>query len=318
MPKLRKTLLTIGIGACLLGGALTTIGSVSGGVRDLLNASKNDENMTKQEETHRDISALDLDLGNRSVEIGESPDDQVHLTYYQGDGKSSGKITVKNENGTLSLSESDYFFSPSVGLRPLLSLFNGEEEQTKVVLTLPKGTNLEKVKTKLDNGSLSAKNLTTNNLEADFGNGSVDLSSSQIQSGSIQNDNGSLTLTQSSLTGTQIHLGNGSVQLNQSSLTDTQIQMSNGSIHSEQLNLTGNISMSSNSGSIELNLTEETYNSLSLDLQTDTGSITLPDDIQVNRTKNDDPVGDKVISTNETAKASLTGRSSVGSIEISH
>lgn len=299
MSKVRKTILSITVAACLLGVGLILVGIASGGLQDLVRSSAASTNMTKQEETYDNIHSLNLDLSNRSVIIEESPDDKVHLTYYQGDGKTSEKVTTKAENGSLYINESSFFININSGLRSLLSLINGELERTQqITLSLPKGRNLEQVKASLANGSLSINDLTIQQLNADLSNGSIELSQSQIESGNIES-------------------ANGSIELVQTSLTDTQISLSNGSITSDKLTLKGNINMSSGNGSIALHLTEETYKAISLDLQTDLGDIEVPKDMQTSHNQ-EDFIGDRVIHTNEQAQAKLTARTNTGSIEISH
>ena len=299
MFKVRKTVFSIAIVACLLGLGLILAGLASGGLQDLVKSSAASTKMTKHEETYDNIHSLNLELSNRSVIIEESPDDKVHLTYYQGDGKTSEKISSKAENGSLYIKESSFFININSGLRSLLGLINGELERTQqVILSLPKGRNLEEVKASLANGSLSINDLTIKKLKADLSNGSIELSQSQIKSGSIES-------------------ANGSIELVQTSLTDTQISLSNGSITSDKLILKGNINMSSDNGSIDLHLAEETYKAISLDLQTDLGDIELPKDIQTSYDR-EDFIGDRVIHTNEQAQAKLTARTSTGSIEISH
>ena len=299
MSKVRKTILSITVAACLLGVGLILVGLASGGLQDLVRSSAASTKMTKQEETYGNIHSLNLDLSNRSVVIEESPDDKVHLTYYQGDGKTTEKISTKAENGSLYIKESSFFININSGLRSLLGLINGDLERTQqIILSLPKGRNLEQVKASLANGSLSINDLTIKKLKADLSNGSIELSHSQIETGSIENDNGSIELVQTSL-------------------TDTQISLSNGSITSDKLTLKGNINMSSDNGSIDLHLTEETFKAISLDLQTDLGDIELPKDMQTSHDQ-DNFIGDRVIHTNEQAQSKLTARTSTGSIEISH
>ena len=299
MSKVRKTILSITVAACLLGVGLILVGLASGGLQDLVRSSAASTKMAKQEETYGNIHSLNLDLSNRSVVIEESPDDKVHLTYYQGDGKTTEKISTKAENGSLYIKESSFFININSGLRSLLGLINGDLERTQqITLSLPKGRSLKQVKASLANGSLSINDLTIQKLKANLSNGSIELSHSQIETGSIENDNGSIELVQTSL-------------------TDTQISLSNGSIHSDKLTLKGNINMSSDNGSIDLHLTEETYKTISLDLQTDLGDIELPKDIQTSHDQ-EDFIGDRVIHTNEQAQAKLTTRTSTGSIEISH
>lgn len=299
MSKVRKTIFRFAIAACLLGIGLILLGVASGGLQDLVRSSAASTKMAKQEETYDNIHSLNLELNNRSVVIGESPDDKVHLTYYQGDGKTTEKISTKAENGSLYIKESSFFINISSSLRSLLGFINGDLERTQqITLSLPKGKNLEEVKASLANGSLSINDLTIKKLKADLSNGSIELSHSQIQTGSIES-------------------ANGSIELVQTSLTDTQINLANGSIHSDKLTLKGNINMSSGNGSIELHLAEETYKSISLDLQTDIGDIEVPKDMQTSHDQ-EDFIGDRVIHTNEHAQAKLSARTSTGSIEISH
>ena len=299
MSKVRKTILSITVAACLLGVGLILVGIASGGLQDLVRSSAASTNMTKQEETYDNIHSLNLDLSNRSVIIEESPDDKVHLTYYQGDGKTSEKVATKAKNGSLYIQEARSFININSGLRSLLGLIDGELERTQqITLSLPKGKNLEQVKASLANGSLSINDLTIKKLKADLSNGSIELSHSQIQTGSIES-------------------ANGSIELVQTNLTDTQISLANGSITSDKLTLKGNINMSSGNGSIDLHLTEETYKAISLDLQTDLGDIEVPKDMQTSHNQ-EDFIGDRVIHTNEQAQAKLTARTNTGSIEISH
>mgnify|MGYP000924223384 CR=1 FL=1 len=299
MSKVRKNILSITVTACLLGLGLILAGLASGGLQDLARSSATSTKMAKQEETYDNIHSLNLDLSNRSVIIEESPDDKVHLTYYQGDGKTTEKISTKAENGSLYIKESSFFININSGLRSLLDLINGDLERTQqITLSLPKGRNLEQVKASLANGSLSINDLTIKKLKADLSNGSIELSQSQIKSGSIES-------------------ANGSIELVQTSLTDTQISLFNGSITGDKLTLKGNINMSNSNGSIDLHLTEETYKAISLDLQTDLGDIEVPKDMQTSHDQ-EDFIGDRVIHTNEHAQAKLSARTSTGSIEISH
>ena len=116
MSKVRKTVFSIAIVACLLGLGLILAGLASGGLQDLVRSSATSTKMAKQEETYDNIHSLDLELNNRSVVIEESPDDKVHLTYYQGDGKTSEKVTTKTENGSLYIKESSFFININSGL----------------------------------------------------------------------------------------------------------------------------------------------------------------------------------------------------------
>lgn len=147
--KLKKPLLSAAILACLFGGALTTIGSITGGVNDLVNSTKSKVKLTKKEESFSDLSSLNINLAARNLVISESPDDKAHLTYYQSDGNyqidgsTLGKITTSSENGNLNIKEdgagsfnissSIFSFHIGTGIRSLLSLFDQESQGKRTV-----------------------------------------------------------------------------------------------------------------------------------------------------------------------------------------
>ena len=56
--KFKKPLLSAAILACLFGGALTTIGSTTGGVNDLVNSAKSKVKVTKKEENLQRLKRL--------------------------------------------------------------------------------------------------------------------------------------------------------------------------------------------------------------------------------------------------------------------
>ena len=160
--KLKKPLLSAAILACLFGGALTTIGSTTGGVNDLVNSAKSKVKVTKKEESFSDLSSLNINLVARNLVISESPDDKAHLTYYQSDGNyqidgsSLGNITTSSENGNLNIKEDGAgSFHISAGIRSLLSLFDQESQGKRTVqLSLPKGTKLETFRLALEKSML--------------------------------------------------------------------------------------------------------------------------------------------------------------------
>ena len=196
MFKVRKTVFSIAITTCLLGLGLLLIGLTSGGLQDLVRSSVSSANMAKQEETYDNIHSLDLELNNRSVVIGESPDDKVHLTYYQGDGKITEKVATKAKNGSLYIQEARSFINISSGLRSLLGLIDGELERTQqITLSLPKGRNLEQVKASLANGSIELVQTSLTDTQISLFNGSITGDKLTLKGNiNMSNSNGSIDL----------------------------------------------------------------------------------------------------------------------------
>lgn len=330
MKNFRKPLLTLGIGACLLGGALTTLGSVSGGLTNLIQASNKDLKVTKVEESYEDIQSLTIDLNNRSLVIQESSDNQAHLTYYQSenhqvDGKTIGKVTATYQNQNLQLQdEKEPTFIPfNTGIRSLLSIFDQESnEKRTVTLALPKGSQLSNLKVKILDGSLSLSHLTADQADIQMGAGSMQIEDSQLKNSKIAGFDGSVNMKRTILSQSELTLTagsaeilesqleavtltdtDGSIQLSQSRLADSNLTLTAGRLTSSNLDIAGNTSITSRDGSVDLNLTSDSYQTLNYDLQAQDGSTSLPNDFQ---------------NTRDGATGSLTVRTLAGSITISH
>ena len=350
--KLKKPLLSAAILACLFGGALTTIGSITGGVNDLVNSAKSKVKLTKKEESFSDLSSLNINLAARNLVISESPDDKAHLTYYQRDGNYQiggsmlGKITTSSENGNLNIKEdgADSFhistdirsFHISTGIRSLLSLFDQESQEKRTVeLSLPKGTKLETFSGSSSLGDVTLSNLSAKNADFSLSNGSltvndsqfasgkfknslgeITFNNSQISSGKIIDSSGTITLSNSQFASGEISNSLGEVNLNSSKISDSTLKISSGSLNSEQLELAGTISITNQLGDINLHLVSGSLSQLSFDLKTDLGEIDIPSGINVEHSKGDE-LGGSAIRKVENPTTTLSASAQSGSIKLS-
>lgn len=350
--KLKKPLLSAAILACLFGGALTTIGSITGGVNDLVNSTKSKVKLTKKEESFSDLSSLNINLAARNLVISESPDDKAHLTYYQRDGNYQiggsmlGKITTSSENGNLNIKEdgADSFhistdirsFHISTGIRSLLSLFDQESQEKRTVeLSLPKGTKLETFSGSSSLGDVTLSNLSVKNADFSLSNGSLTVNDSQFASGKFKNSlgeiafnnsqissgkiiasSGTITLSNSQFASGEIANSLGEVNLNTSKISDSTLKISSGSLNSEQLELAGTISITDQLGDINLHLVSGSLSQLSFDLKTDLGEIDIPSGINVEHSKGDE-LGGSAVRKVENPTTTLTASAQSGSIKLS-
>ena len=350
--KLKKPLLSAAILACLFGGALTTIGSITGGVNDLVNSTKSKVKLTKKEESFSDLSSLNINLAARNLVISESPDDKAHLTYYQRDGNYQiggsmlGKITTSSENGNLNIKEdgADSFhistdirsFHISTGIRSLLSLFDQESQEKRTVeLSLPKGTKLETFSGSSSLGDVTLSNLSAKNADFSLSQGSltvndgqfasgkfknslgeITINNSQISSGKIIDSSGTITLSNSQFASGEISNSLGEVNLNSSKISDSTLKISSGSLNSEQLELAGTISITDQLGDINLHLVSGSLSQLSFDLKTDLGEIDIPSGINVEHSKGDE-LGGSAIRKVENPTTTLSASAQSGSIKLS-
>ena len=341
--KLKKPFLSVAILACLFGGALITIGSMTGGVNDLVNSAKSKVKLTKKEESFSDLSSLNINLVAGNLVISESPDDKAHLTYYQSDGNyqidgsSLGKITTSSENGNLNIKEEGAgSFHISAGIRSLLSLFDQESQGKRTVqLSLPKGTKLETFSGSSSLGDVTLSNLSAKNADFSLSNGSLTVNDSQFASGKFKNSLGEISFNNSQISSGKInassgniglnnsHFGTGEItaalgdiNLNSSKISDTSLKISSGSISSKQLDLVGNISITNQLGDINLQLVPNSLNKLSFDLKTTLGDIDIPNGINVEYTKDSKHTGSTLVHKIENPTATLTITAKSGNIKL--
>ena len=341
--KLKKPLLSAAILACLFGGALTTIGSITGGVNDLVNSTKSKVKLTKKEESFSDLSSLNINLAARNLVISESPDDKAHLTYYQRDGNYQiggsmlGKITTSSENGNLNIKEDGAdSFHISTGIRSLLSLFDQESQEKRTVeLSLPKGTKLETFSGSSSLGDVTLSNLSAKNADFSLSNGSLTVNDSQFASGKFKNSLGEISFNNSQISSGKINASSGNIglnnshfetgeitaalgdiNLNSSKISDTSLKISSGSISSKQLDLVGNISITNQLGDINLQLVPNSLNKLSFDLKTTLGDIDIPNGINVEYTKDSKHTGSTLVHKIENPTATLTITAKSGNIKL--
>lgn len=334
MPNWRKTLLTVGISACLLGGALIATGTATGGINHLLQA--NHTKYSKKTEDFSDVSALDIDLGNRNLVIEESEDDKTHLTYYQGKEASERIVTSANQ-GTLKIQQPRPLitFGWSSGIRSILNFFDNEGGRSTVTLSLPKGTKLSTLKGNSSLGDVSLSGLTVQKLDLSLSAGSLTVKNSTISTGDLSNSLGDVSLSDLTIQKLDLKLSSGSVtidnttvekgylsnslgdiNLNKSKLSDSTIKLSSGSINSQQLTLSGDINIDNSLGDIQLNLVKESLETLSFDIETSMGSITVPHNFQSITGENDE-VGSKLKRQLDKSSGKVFVRDSAGSIELS-
>lgn len=341
--KLKKPFLSAAILACLFGGALTTIGSMTGGVNDLVNSAKSKVKLTKKEESFSDLSSLNINLVARNLVISESPDDKAHLTYYQSDGNyqidgsSLGKITTSSENGNLNIKEEGAgSFHISAGIRSLLNLFDQESQGKRTVqLSLPKGTKLETFSGSSSLGDVTLSNLSAKNADFSLSNGSLTVNDSQFASGKFKNSLGEISFNNSQISSGKINASSGNIglnnshfetgeitaalgniNLNSSKISDTSLKISSGSISSKQLDFVGNISITNQLGDINLQLVPNSLNKLSFDLKTTLGDIDIPNGINVEYTKDSNLTGSTLVHKIENPTATLTITAKSGNIKL--
>ena len=216
-----------------------------------------------------------------------------------------------------------------------MNLFDNEGGRSTVTLSLPKGTKLSTLKGNSSLGDVSLSGLTVQKLDLSLSAGSLTVKNSTISTGDLSNSLGDVSLSDLTIQKLDLKLSSGSVtidnttvekgyltnslgdiNLNKSKLSDSTIKLSSGSINSQQLTLSGDINIDNSLGDIQLNLVKESLETLSFDIETSMGSITVPHNFQSITGENDE-VGSKLKRQLDKSSGKVFVRDSAGSIELS-
>lgn len=170
MKKFRSVWIKICFICLLLGVVFAGAGFCMGAGKYMNNkyqiSESNDESTFK--ETYTDIESLDISLPFTELEIKEGEELSV-----SGIGIDEKKIKIKNDNGTLKISrESNNFLNIfGIHLDGGLNIGFTDKDSPKVIISVPKGTQFNKVSLEVGAGTLSASELNCDKLDVSVGAG---------------------------------------------------------------------------------------------------------------------------------------------------
>ena len=180
MKTWKKIVLGVSLISLFLGGGLVAWGYSQGGLIDLQNQTKSEQDYVKKEVD--DFSKIDIKSSSYNVLIKNGDVDKATLSYYQktknpiDTSVKDGQLTINDNNSELDSTSNKHinFF----GLKDLvrLSTLNEEVRNKTIVITLP-------------------KKQTIDFLKVDLATGNLDLSNSTIKQADINLNVGDLTFT---------------------------------------------------------------------------------------------------------------------------
>lgn len=209
----------------IIGGIITaiffglSIFGITLGIQDA--TMPKETSVTSQEITsiqnYEDIENLKIEVGYSKLTIKEASELKVEAT----NGKT---LEVRKSGDTLSIKDNKVW-----------NLFN-EQEQNEIILTLPKGLLLEKVKVDAGSGELTISNLQAKDLDFDVGAGNVTISNIVVEKKA------------------DIDGGAGRVVLQNSTLNNLDLDVGVGEFQIQNTKLVGNSDIDAGVGKLEINL----------------------------------------------------------------
>ena len=256
MRKWTKGFLIFGVVTSIIGFSMIIIGIQTDGVRSFLAMSQNPVFESRMEELvfDQDIENLNMSLTEHSLVIRESSDDKIHLQYHPTiSEKENLQHSIKEK--TLEISDTKPTTRPSVGssIEGILFIASGVSRRNdEVVLSLPKGRELENLTAQVDHGVLS-------------------IAKAKLSNAKIQSNGYLLRITNSEIKNSQLTT-TGIVNVFETSLTDSRIQAEHEHISADDIQVHGKVEFEAENDII-LMLSRKELERINLNLSSEYGAI---------------------------------------------
>ena len=256
MRKWTKGFLIFGVVTSIIGFSMMIIGIQTDGVRSLLAMSQKPVFESRMEELvfDQDIENLNMSLTEHSLVIRESSDDKIHLQYHPTiSEKENLQHSIKEK--TLEISDTKPTTRPSVGssIEGILFIASGVSRRNdEVVLSLPKGRELENLTAQVDHGVLS-------------------IAKAKLSNAKIQSNGYLLRITNSEIKNSQLTT-TGIVNVFETSLTDSRIQAEHEHISADDIQVHGKVEFEAENDII-LMLSRKELERINLNLSSEYGAI---------------------------------------------
>ena len=245
MKTWKKIVLGVSLISLFLGGGLATWGYSQGGLTDLQNQTKSEQDYVKKEV--KDFNKIDIKSSSYNVLIKNGDVDKATLSYYQktknpiDTSVKDGQLTINDNNSELDSTSNKHinFF----GLKDLvrLSTLNKEVRNKTIVITLP-------------------KKQTIDFLKADLATGNLDLSHSTVRQADINLNMGDLTFTKMIVSNLKANLDVGSVDSDNTLFTNADLSIAMGEYSGNNLIFNGHNKLDVTTGEVEIALKDYTIN----------------------------------------------------------
>ena len=245
MKTWKKIVLGVSLISLFLGGGLTTWGYSQGGLTDLQNQTKSEQDYVKKEVD--DFTKIDIKSSSYNVLIKSADVNKTTLSYYQKTKNpidttvKDGQLTINDNNSKLDSTSKKHinFFE----LKDLISLstINQEVRMKTIIITLP-------------------KKQTIDFLKADLATGNLDLSDSTVRQADINLSMGDLTFTKMIVSNLKANLDVGSVDSDNTLFTNADLSIAMGEFSGNNLIFNGHNKLDVTIGQIEIALKGYTIN----------------------------------------------------------
>ena len=256
MRKLTKGFLIFGVVTSIIGFSMIIIGIQTDGVRSLLAMSQNPVFESRMEELvfDQDIENLNMSLTEHSLVIRESSDDKIHLQYHPTiSEKENLQHSIKEKSLEITDTKSTTRRSIGSSIEGILYIASGiSSRNDEVVLSLPRGKDL-------------------NNLTAQVNHRILSISNAKINNAKILSNGFLLRITDSEIKNSQLTT-TGIVNVFETSLTDSRIQADHEHIKADDIQVHGRVEFEARKD-ISLELSQKELDRINVEFSAEHGDI---------------------------------------------
>ena len=256
MRKWTKGFLIFGVVTSIIGFSMIIIGIQTDGVRSLLAMSQNPVFESRMEELvfDQDIENLNMSLTEHSLVIRESSDDKIHLQYHPTiSEKENLQHSIKEKSLEITDTKSTTRRSIGSSIEGILYIASGiSSRNDEVVLSLPRGKDL-------------------NNLTAQVNHRILSISNAKINNAKILSNGFLLRITDSEIKNSQLTT-TGIVNVFETSLTDSRIQADHEHIKADDIQVHGRVEFEARKD-ISLELSQKELDRINVEFSAEHGDI---------------------------------------------
>ncbi len=232
-------------GICLIVGIIIIASAFAFGGFDFLKMGSEQKYTEKSFVSSKAISQIKIDDSNVGVNFSKSPDDKIHITYFEND-KNYYEIT-ENDDGMLNIIKVNNY-------KWYDYIFNINFQSISLNVSVPSSFN-GKIDTSTSNANIYLKDVNTSDIVFDTSNNKVEINNSSISGrAEIKSSNGEIRLTNSTFGGDlNAKTSNSSITLENISGKEIFSETSNGKINLSSVKSSSNVTARTSNSRISLN-----------------------------------------------------------------
>ncbi|MET3557119.1 hypothetical protein ABID29_000228 [Streptococcus rupicaprae] len=255
MANWKKKIVAVASGCLIIGSLLIGVGVLAGGIQDVKQAYEAAKGelyqypLTLESLEELEINLLDTPV---AVEIGDVA--KPELTYYKKEGDTPFSVEEDVTKRKLILSDATSTSEKIVFYTDIISAYanltNNQNNLDRIMLRLPKGTNLARLNVSSTDNILFLKELEVEDFTIEANNAIISLDGLKVHKGQVSQIDGELYWINSRVSDTVIELTNSVLTVEGDSLVGSSINATDSSVSLD--GLVENLAVTSQGGSLDI------------------------------------------------------------------